>query len=69
MEKLLAGEISMDSPVSKCSDTTVKQVASSSTIGQAARIVQNNDYVMVVDGGVYRRTLHRNYILAHVAQK
>ena len=69
MEKLLAGEISMDSPVSKCSDTTVKQVASTDTIGKASRIVQNNDYVMVVDAGVYRRTLHRNDILAHVAAK
>jgi len=69
MEKLLAGEISMDSPVSKCSDTTVKQVTSTDTIGKASRIVQNNDYVMVVDAGVYRRTLHRNDILAHVAAK
>jgi len=67
MEKLLSGDISMDSPVSKCSDTTVKHVSSESKVGQAARIVQNNDYVFVVDNGVYRRTLHRQDILDYIA--
>ena len=51
----------------KCSDTTVKHVSSESKVGQAARIVQNNDYVFVVDNGVYRRTLHRQDILDYIA--
>ena len=69
MEKLLAGEVTVNSPVSDCSDTSFKHVTSCSSVGQAARIVQNNDYVFVVDNNQYRRTLHRQDILDFVAKQ
>ena len=63
MEKLLSGEINSASEVTKCSDSTIKHICSNTSIGKAARIIQNNDYVMIVDSGCYRRTLYHSDIL------
>lgn len=63
MEKLLSGECNSASEVTKCSDSTIKHICSNTSIGKAARIIQNNDYVMIVDSGCYRRTLYHSDIL------
>lgn len=63
MEKILSGECNTDTVVAKCSDSTVKSVTSDTPIGKAARIVQNNDYVFVVDDGTYKRTIYHSDIL------
>jgi len=69
MEKILSGECSTQTAVSKCSDSTVKHVSSSTSIGRAARIVQNNDYVFVVDNGTYKRTIYHFDILDFIQKE
>jgi len=66
MEYILSGAIDTGSPVSKCMDTTIKQVSSADTIGKASRIIQNNGYVFLIDNGCYIRTLQRDDILNFV---
>ena len=69
MEKILSGECSTQTAVSKCSDSTVKHVTSETSIGKAARIVQNNDYVFVVDNGTYKRTIYHFDILDFIQKE
>ena len=69
MEKILSGECSTQTAVSKCSDSTVKHVSSETSIGKAARIVQNNDYVFVVDNGTYKRTIYHFDILDFIQKE
>jgi len=66
LEKILSGDCTKSSLVSECSDSTVKQICSGTSIGKAARIIQNNDYVFVVDGGCYRRTIYHSDILDYI---
>jgi len=69
MEKILSGECSTQTAVSKCSDSTVKHVTSDTSIGKAARIIQNNDYVFVVDNGTYKRTIYHFDILDFIQKE
>merc|ERR1711953_1614516 len=69
MEKILSGECSTQTAVSKCSDSTVKHVTSDTSIGKAARIIQNNDYVFVVDNGTYKRTIYHSDILDFIQKE
>jgi len=62
LEKILSGEASMSSPAASVAVSTFRHVTSSDTIGKAARIVQNNGYVFVVDEKQFVATLHRDDI-------
>ena len=62
LEKILSGEASMSSPAASVAVSTFRHVTSRDTIGKAARIVQNNGYVFVVDENQFVATLHRDDI-------
>ena len=66
MDRLLTGEISMDDPVSKCLESQIKMVAPSDLVGKAARVVQNNGYVFLVDDGVYLGTAYHEDVFNFV---
>ena len=68
MDRLLTGEISMDDPVSKCLESQIKMVASSDLVGKAARVVQNNGYVFLVDDGTYLGTAYHEDVFNFVKQ-
>ena len=68
LEKILSGEISLESKVSECLESTFRHVDSNDTVGKAARIIQNNGYVFVVDNGKYGCTLHRNDIFEFISK-
>ena len=62
LERLLSGEISMNSAVSKAVQSTFRHVSPDDTVGKASRIIQNNGYVFIVNNGKYEKTLHRSDI-------
>ena len=62
LEKILSGEASINSTIAKVAVSTFRHVTSHDTIGKAARIVQNNGYVFVVDEKQFVTTLHRDQI-------
>ena len=49
-----------------CFSRTIKIRDQGETIGKASRIIQNNGYVFVVDGGSYVRTIDQNDILNYI---
>ena len=66
MDRLLTGDISLDDPISKCLESQIKMVTPSDLVGKAARVVQNNGYVFLVDDGVYLGTAYHDDVFNFV---